>query len=1458
MMRIWRGCWAVNKHVSPTNPPPIPRDRVQAIFSLSPLQRGMLFHDLASAGPSPYFRQVSFRLEGSVDAAMCRAAWNALMVRHPLLRSAFDVARASQPLQIVLKTRDVEFVTGDLSAQPGRDRWLDQWKDADRQRGFDLLADPLMRVALFRLDDQHSEMVWSHPHILLDGWSGAILLGEFAHIYAGLRAGRFAQLPPAPDPGVYVQAVRDRDQSPDFWLDALAGYDGLASLPRDGGGPSRPAVHSFVLDDGVMRDLTALAQSRGVTAGVMVQALWGLVLAGWTGRDDVVFGQVVSGRSVAVPQVDALVGMLINTIPVRVRFNPRTDRFGDLLARLHAQSLAALDHDHVGLAELQDRLGLPHGLLDHVLVLENYPDPAADGELETGFRVLSTHSQEQANYDFGVMIQPGTAGLTVSFPHDGGRFSPAMMQALENHFRTTVAWVLAHGDAPLAGLVLPQGGERDQLTRFGHGPTRPHAPGLTMAGLWHDQARRTPGNLALVDGDDFFTYAQLDRRAEKVAQDLRALGVGQGHVVGVLAGRGWRRIAALLGILKVGAACQPLSPAFPDDRLAFVLRDTGCRLVLADSGHLFRLSAPSCRLIAEDEAHGQRQPAGDDGQSLAYVIHTSGSTGQPKGVGVIQSGFINMILAQIKDWGLTGDDRVVQFASCSFDASLSEIFMALLSGAALVLASEDDVRDGARFLGLINRHQVTVATLPPSYLRALDHADLSRLRLLVTAGEGPHRADADHYARYLRYINAYGPTETSVCASWHHWRPGDDGPIPIGAPIANTAMSVRDAWGRLLPLGAVGEIWLAGAGLAQGYLGRPDLTADRFVMADGQRHYRTGDLGRWRADGAMLYLGRRDGQIKLNGYRIEIGEIEDGLLALDGVAQAAVAVRGDPARLLGWVVADDGQSLTPGQLRAQLARTLPPWMVPGRLMVVASLPRTAAGKIDRAALPEPSAADDGGLADPPADMAEQAVADAFQQVLAGGPFGRQASFSALGGDSLRAIRLLSSLRRAGLTVDLASLLRADTVAAIAALTASPPPEDAANAEDAGDAVDALPLSPIQSWFLNGHGRGHAHLNHHILLESDDRLDPQKVQTAVAALWRHHDALRLTFACGADGQWRQRVGDCGQAPTVPVIDLRDQADPWPILAQGVDDRHGRLDLATGPLFQPVLYRLPQGDALSLLAHHLVTDAVSWRFLLEDLAMALDGQSLPPVTTSYAAWVRGLGRWLASDGLAAQRPHWLDVALAPVPSLPGQDHPHSYADTRTQRVDLGAMPTGMGDVAVLARLLAALSVALHGWDGRSMARIMLTSHGRNPPVPGLDPSRTVGWFSAEFPILLPCGPQADAAAIRDLLLSQPDHGLGWGVLRWLGGDSALAVPSQVTLTYLGDITPGLEDGMRVSSHLPLSSIGSMERTRLLELEAGSEHGRLWVSVRHCPVRHPDGEIRALLDQLCRSMGTFSDQI
>ncbi|WP_051773736.1 non-ribosomal peptide synthetase [Streptomyces sp. NRRL S-237] len=1057
------------------------------VLPLSPLQEGLFFHSAFDTGAmDAYTGQIVLTLDGPVDEDTLRMSCDRLLRRHTALRSAFTDQGLDRPVQIVVESVAAPWEAVDLGGLGSVER-LREWERllaADRARRFDLERPPLVRFTLVRFGAGEHRLVMTNHHIVWDGWSSAVLLRELLSGYAGSHGSHGSG-----DAGPVAEGVpyrshldwlarQDDGAAEAAWSGALAGLEeptllGAADPNRIDALPERAAVE---LSAELTARLTARARTAGVTLNSVVQGVWAVLLGRVTGRDDVVFGGTVSGRTADVAGIEDMVGLLINTLPVRFRIREDEPLLA-ALARFQDEQAELMDHQHVGLAGIQRAAGLG-ALFDTTVVVENYPlDLESMRDLAGGPRLTGVEGSDATHYTVNLIVLPGER-LRLHLDHRRDvldtRSAHSLGEALER-LLTAVA------DAPATpvGEVDLLSAEQHRLIREWNGTAVP-VPDTTLVELFERQVARTPGAPATVFRDERLSYAELDARAERLARALRSRGAGPEEIVAVALHRSTEMVVSLLAVLKSGAAYLPVDPSLPADRIAYLLSDAEPVLLLADDEAAAALPAMADLPRLDPGA----LPDGDTAAAVraplpahpAYVIYTSGSTGRPKAVVVEHSAIVNRLLWMQDRYRLGADDRVLQKTPFGFDVSVWEFFWPLITGAALVVAEPGGHKDPAYLTRVIQEEAVTTVHFVPSMLAAfVEDPEAGRcrsLRRVVCSGEALPEELKNRFLDVLDVPlhNLYGPTEAAVDVT--HWdcRREDTGPVPIGRPIWNTSLYVLDPRGRPVPVGVAGELFLAGAGLARGYLRRPALTAERFPLdpfgPPGSRMYRTGDLARHRADGSVEYLGRTDDQVKIHGFRIELGEIETALGRLDGVGRAAVVVREDvpgERRLVGYLVPEVGADPAPDTepMRAELARSLPEYMVPV-LVVVDGLPVTANGKLDRRALPAPAAATAATAYEPPAGETEELVAMVWASVLDAPRIGRHDDFFALGGHSLSATRVAARLRQSlGLDLPLHTLFEQRTVAALAIavetvllaeLEAEPAPFAAAD-----DAVPSLVL-----------------------------------------------------------------------------------------------------------------------------------------------------------------------------------------------------------------------------------------------------------------------------------------------------------------------------------------------------------------------------------------------------------------
>lgn len=1008
------------------------------IFPLSPMQQGMLFHTLYTPGEDIYTTRLSFTLEGDLNVPAWRRAWQKAVERHAILRASFVWENPDQPLHIVHKNIGVEISRHDWRELPAREQET-LWEEliaAESGGGFNLSVAPLMRLSLAQFSEASWKFVWTHHHMLLDGWSLSLLLLEVFDAYRAFAAGEEHHAPPARSYRDYIawHFKQNKAAAESYWRGALRGFTEPTNLVVERPESSREKVEPGgreqrrQLSVEATARLHAFARQHGLTLNTLVQGAWAGLLSRYNGRDEVLFGGTVAGRPPTLEGAEQMVGLFINTLPLRVGVPPQM-AVTAWLKQLQAEQASLRDYEWSSLVEVQGWSEVARGtpLFESLLIFENYPvDASVFGE-GTSLRMRDVRSHDRTNYPLTLVALPGDE-LTLLAHYDARRFEDAAIERMLGHWQTLLLGMTTHAERPVAELPLMPEAESRRLLAQGNAARQPFPGDVCAHQLFERQAAQTPEQAALVFGAEGLTYRELNEKANQLAHYLRQLGVRPEARVGIMLNRSVEMVVAVLGVLKAGGAYVPLDPAYPQERLRFMLEDAAVGILLTEEGHarplaphrmkVINLNADWMEIALESTADSSCEARPEN---LAYVIYTSGSTGQPKGVLVAHRSVCHLAAAQIKLFSIDAASRVLQFASFSFDASVSEIFTALLAGATLCLTGKEALLPGAEFNELLREQLITTLTLPPSFLLAAVPEDLPALRTLVAAGEACPREAVERWASpSRRFLNAYGPTEITVCATVAECSPEETKPH-IGRAIANTEIYILDERMRPVPSSVYGEIYIGGEGLARGYLNRADATAASFVphpfsREAGARLYRTGDAARYLSDGNIDFAGRVDQQVKIRGFRVEPGEIEAALRQHPNVREAAVVERESregEKRLVAYVGAAELSRPGVAELRRWLKEKLPDYMIPAAFVLVEQLPLTPNGKIDRRALPAPDAS--------PTEPAENFIAartpveevlsEVWSEVLGVERVGVEDNFFDLGGHSLLATRVLSHVRR---------------------------------------------------------------------------------------------------------------------------------------------------------------------------------------------------------------------------------------------------------------------------------------------------------------------------------------------------------------------------------------------------------------------------------------------------------------
>ncbi|MEU9101662.1 amino acid adenylation domain-containing protein [Streptomyces sp. NPDC048361] len=1263
--------------------------RLDDILPLSPLQRGLLFQaEFDRHGVDAYTLQVVMDIGGPLDAAALRAAVAAMVDRNPGLRACFR-ERDGEPVQLVPADVELSWTEVDLTDVPESavDAEVKRLTDEEWLRRFDVGHAPLTRFTVYRLGGERHRVVWTAHHILVDGWSlSAVLADELVTLWSnGADVSALAPVAPA---HAYLRwsAAQDKEAAREAWQKELAGIDEPTRLgPADRKRVSvLPATRSVRLPEPLVAAVTTWAHARGLTMNTVVQGCWAVTLAGLTGRQDVTFGAVASGRPEELPDVERMVGAFMHTLPVRVTLDPSTP-FDTMLAELQERQLGLEPHQHLGLAEVQRGAGIGE-LFDTVVSFHNYPAGVLDGigERIPGLSMLGWEARVIAEYPMALGVFPGDR-MRVESQYRPDLFTPGEVDAILRRFVRVVEQLAAAPATALGKLDALDEEERARLLGDWSGARRIRpASGALTTEAFEARAAAAPHRTAVVSGAEEVPYATLNEQANRLARLLVTRGVGPEGVVAVMLPRSPQMVVAALAVLKTGAAYLPVDAAYPVDRIAYMLDDARPAVVLTDTATAGRpggLPAFANPPVVLDDPATTELLAGlpdadltDADRSVplrpdhpAYIIYTSGSTGRPKGVVVAHTGLLSMVDSLVERFQLDEETRVLQFASFSFDASVWEFMLALLTGGTLVIADEECRAPGQPLVDLINNARVNLAGLPPVVVGGLPQGSVlpGDLRLAV-AGEAVPAEIVERWSGQVRLYNGYGPTEAVVSSTVSGPLAGPGRP-PIGRPTTAHQVYVLDGQLRPAPQGTVGELYVAG-GLARGYLSRPELTAQRFVADPygpaGARMYRTGDLVRWLSDGELDYLGRADDQVQLRGFRIELGEITSALLAQPGVEQAVVVVREDETgdrRLVAYVVASApsagaGPSVT-ATLRERLAESLPEYMVPSAVVELDALPLTAQGKLDRKALPAPDlGAVSRGRA--PRTVAEEILCGLFADILGVPRVSIDDDFFESGGHSLLATRLVSRARTAlGVELPIRALFEARTVAGLVAHVESAAQARPALVPAPKDAERPLSFTQQRQWFINrSQGRADGTYNTPMAFRLSGRLDAVALQAALVDLAERHEVLR-TVIPDTDGVPSLRVLDATNGSPVLKVRTVTEAELAGALAAEADEG---FDLTAQPPVRVRLFPVAEDECVLLFVfHHIAFDGWSIAPLLTDVSTAYRARAagrapqwspLPVQYADFAVWQRDLlGAPDDPDSVASrQLAFWRD-ALAGLPDV-----------------------------------------------------------------------------------------------------------------------------------------------------------------------------------------------------------------
>lgn len=1240
--------------------------KVLKMNKTTPMQSGMLFHSLLHDGSRVYYGQTCFFLEGAVQLDGVKSAWQEMINRHEIFRTDFRWKETKNPIQIVLSEKSAEIYEYDLTGYNDmeQDRERARIKEEDMQKPFDFERGRLNRLSLLKLAEDRYYCIWNFHHILLDGWSVPIILGDFFQLYDCFVNGK--PLPPKPHAQFsdYLEWLKKQDQEEAnaFWRDYLSELAEPTVLPahkkylRDE--PIREsAILTFAIDGDIAHSMQEFCRREQVTSNAVLQTAWGLLLQKYNNTDISCYGMTVSGRPAQIRGVEEIAGLFINTLPVVVK-TVEGDTWRDLVKRVNAELVQMRDYEYVSLADVQKLSALKAGeeFFNTIAVFENFPVSTASatgqrGEQTIRFRMES--SFELTNYDITVVFV-GSEQIRGKMLYNPALFDAQEMEQIKEGYLAMVRGIVTTPEREIAHAAIVSEREKALLLGSFQATQAEFPQDKTVVELFEEQVERTPDQVAIVHGEQRWTYRELNASANAVARVLAervACGEMPG-IVGLLTNPSLEMFSGILGVLKSGQAYLPIDPAYPAQRIEYMLQDSGARILLTQSALVGQAAAFSGEILCLDTEFGDRSAelllaeVGHKPQptDLAYVIYTSGSTGEPKGVMIAHRSLVNLTTWHNRYYGVTAADKVTKYAGVGFDASVWEIFPYLVCGAEIHVIPEEIKLDVLKLNAYFNTRGITISFLPTQLCEQFMEMENHSLRVLLTGGDKLKHFTPASYQLY----NNYGPTENTVVTTSHlvsEW----SGNIAIGRPVDNTRVYILDRAMNLQPIGVPGELCIAGVGLAMGYLHRPELTAEKFVtnpFAPEEKLYRTGDLARWLPDGTLEFLGRIDTQVKIRGYRIELGEIESRLQNLAGVKAAVVVDRQDSngqAFLCAYYVAE--REAAPADLKMALGETMPDYMIPAVFVPMEALPLTPNGKIDRRALPEPDASLR-VVAEyvAPRNPLEEQLTQIWTDILGVSRIGIDDNFFELGGHSLKATSLAARVGKdLGMELPLKEIFSTPTIRGLAAFltgaeeSALPPIEVAPEQE-------YYPVSSAQRRIFileQFEGVGTSY-NMPIVLRVEGEINQARLSEVYTRLLARHESLRTSFAF-VDGEPVQKIHMTVEAE-VEFLDA--EGNEREALGQLIRP----FDLKQAPLFRMGLVRLADDSHLLVFdIHHIVADGTSMGVLLNEFVSLYAGTDLRPLRIQYKDFAVWQHQMLQSERVQEQENYWLNEMAGELPVL-----------------------------------------------------------------------------------------------------------------------------------------------------------------------------------------------------------------
>jgi amino acid adenylation domain-containing protein/non-ribosomal peptide synthase protein (TIGR01720 family) len=1444
----------------------IRKEDIEYIGYLSPMQNGMLFHDLMDGDSTTYYNQVTFEIYGELDHYIFKESYQLLSDCHQVFRTVFLYEKLKKPVQVILKKVVQKIGYSDVSAlsEEEQNKLISDYIANDRKRGIDLENETAMRIHIFKKADDFHKVVWGCHHIILDGWCMSIIVKELFEAYDAIKDARVYEINEEPY-SRYLEWLKTRDYSltESYWQNYLKdipeNFDFPYKSQREKGYCSE--IHTFEVEVKDFNRLKAIAANEKVTVNAVVQTLWGIMLSKYSNGRSAVWGNVTSGRSMNLAGIQQMIGVFINTMPLKLNYEPN-DRIKDLLKRVNNDIFRAEENSAIMLSQVKKNNYGKTNHFSHIIAYENLSITDMLNGVKLGeFQLENPQFYEHTNYDLAVKFEPINA-LQVNLEYNASVFDRQTIDDIEKHFSALVKCFINEPELPIRKIDFSYPEEREYLLKTLNASYEEVEKYKTVQKVFAENVKKYADKPAIEYKDEIVTYKELDIKSNCLAGNLIRCGVKQQDIVAVAVEHTPKMIICILGIMKAGAVYLPIDESLPENRFSYIMRDCDVKFVISSRPEKYSEYPKTMLIDVRENLEAENMDEYSisvpySPEDIQYIIYTSGSTGQPKGVEISNKALYrfateNSVMRAVEM------DRIAQLASFLFDGSIYEVFQALLNGATLVIAFEEEKADTQALAEFLVKRKITNCLLTAQLFNIITDFDIScfaGLRILATGGEA---ASVSHIKKAVEklgsnvVINAYGPTETTVVASGYlvqevkkEWRS-----IPIGKPCASKKYYVLDEDRHLLPMGMPGELYIGGDGIAKGYHHNKKLTASKFIKNPYDPYeslYATGDIVRLMPDGVVDFIGRVDEQVKIRGYRIETGEILHYLLSHQLIKEGVVTVgknQQGTASVFAYIVSD--QVLNECEIKDFLRQQLPDYMVPARIIQIEAIPLNRNGKFDKKMLLPVEVEIKEQRYAAAENHIQEVMAEVWRQILNIDIIGIDDDFFKLGGDSIKAMQITAYLKKYGVVIEMKHIFAYSTIRKLSELAEYKP--DKKNELVSG----VVELTPIQRWFFNEKFEESWHFNQAVLLKAKEQIDRTILEQTMETLIGQHDALRMQYKKTDDSIVQINRDESAKSYKIQLYNISKEGERKEQLEKISEELQSGLNLEAGHLINVGLIREDTEDYILLVIHHLVVDGISWRIILSDMIKTYsrlkenNKPSLGVKTDSFLTYAKNLK--MAVNEAEKKAYIWEKLIDGQMDSILENSVHCSYKALESKRIsfqlsreqtkELLKMRNREEDADISDILISALAVTLKKWKKIRSFCVNLEYHGRQSELLKNDVSGTVGWFTSMYPLPI-CTDGADC--ISDIIKSVSSknhyfrkHSVEYGILKYMSEEYShmpqFSIKPEISLNYLGVFDKELDNDMFQVSFLNSGSLTSIKQHKCyaIDINAAVATNQLMITI------------------------------